>query len=111
MAAASSTSNYTGFGVAVTHTGVQVKRSTGTSSSSNTVAGSDFSRCRGCVTHPVKVLVAHVALGKQCRGSRGLKRPPFGFDSVHCGGAPGQRISVVFDNHAAYPEYVVTLLQ
>lgn len=55
-----------------------------------------------------KLLVARVALGRQCQGSSGCTKPGAGFDSMNGHNATSH---VVFDNHQAYPEYVITLKQ
>ena len=54
------------------------------------------------------MVLARVALGRQCAGSAGLRRPPAGYHSVH-GVLGADTVSVVFDNHQCYPEYVITL--
>jgi hypothetical protein len=59
-----------------------------------------------------KLIVASVVLGKQCVGSSGLCKPHAGYQSAY-GAARSvtcfDKCHVVFDNHQAYPSYVVTL--
>jgi hypothetical protein len=57
----------------------------------------------------LQIILARVALGRQCAGRAGMQRPPQGFESVTGGLAGPDTAHVVFDNAQAYPEYVVTL--
>ena len=68
----------------------------------------------------VKMIVARVVLGQQQPGNGGMKRPDAAYDSVYGIGTVGAVVGqtgcasnaychVIFDNHQAYPEYVLTL--
>ena len=54
------------------------------------------------------MLLCRVALGKVTQGSRELRRPPPGFDSVSNNAQrPQDKIYAVFDNNQSYPEYIL----
>jgi hypothetical protein len=87
----------------------------GVSFASFAMGGTASSSSAGCSNQhapqagTLKLLVARVLLGKQCKGMGGINKPPGGFDSV-CDGYTGG-YHVIFDNFAAYPEYVITVKQ